>query len=79
MKNISDSIGELNKKSENDERGVIRGLVTAEDGSFFRSSMDNDYFQKLHKAFLKVQKMQKEEGFTWVGSLDLEDYFDKDT
>jgi hypothetical protein len=37
MKNISDSIGELNKKSENDERGVIRGLVTAEDGSFFRS------------------------------------------
>jgi hypothetical protein len=51
MKNISDSIGELNKKSENDERGVIRGLVTAEDGSFFRSSMDNDYFQNFTKHF----------------------------
>jgi hypothetical protein len=45
MKNISDSIGELNKKSENDERGVIN----SKDGSFF-TSMDNDYFQKLHKA-----------------------------
>jgi hypothetical protein len=58
---------------------VIRGLVTAEDGSFFRSSMDNDYFQKTSQSIFESSKNAKEEGFTWVGALDLEDYFDKDT
>jgi hypothetical protein len=56
--------------------GWIGGLITAEDGSFVKSNITEDYFEKLRKAFFIAEEM----GFPTKnedGMVNLEDYFDE--
>ena len=75
-KNVADSLEELNEKQRKGGPGWIGGLITAEDGSFVKSNVTEDYFEKLRKAFFIAEEM----GFPTKnedGMVNLEDYFDE--
>lgn len=76
IKNISDSLEQLNEKQRRSGPGWIGGLITEEDGSFVKSNLEQEYFEKLRNAYFTAKEM----GFPIKredGTVDLEDYFDE--
>ena len=75
-RNVADSLEQLNEEQRKGGSGWIGGLITAEDGSFVKSNLTEEYFEKLRKALIIAKEMgfptKKEDG-----SVDLEDYFDE--
>ena len=73
--NISDSLEELNKKQREGGPGFFGGLITPEDGSFVRTNITEEYFEKLRKAYFKAKSLgfpiKREDGI-----VNLEDYFE---
>ena len=75
-KNVADSLEELNEKQRKSGPGWIGGLITEEDGDFIKSNLEQEYFEKLRKAYYVGLEM----GFPTKredGTVNLEDYFDE--